>query len=372
MTFNIRTVDFAPDDSAGVSTLEKEEDLETYLDGFSDEDLDAESTDETPTSESEPSEKEPTSETEPVSSDSAETQAQEPSEQEPTSGEEVSDEPAKKLFADKYHSVEDLETAYRNQATETRRIQEKVNKLEQAQQTPEPESEPEPETKLDEGELSDEDKQINEIFYDKSPAEALRHFNTITQTAMQEKTAAKAIETYESEARDFNASLGQERLRELVVSAATKAELPEDKINSFKDENNLITEAILENFPAVDKQWRDEIKLIDAEFQTVPITHDGKVISDNGKFRKDAFKKAHILLNHEKIVADTHLSASEKTVKAIKDAKPTAKIMTPTEESHAKIEEPKWSGTETQAAANRKAGDMSEEAVESELDEWGE
>ena len=74
-------------------------------------------------------------------------------------------------------------------------------------------------------------------------------------------------------------------------------------------------------------------------------------------------------MNHEKIVADTHLEASETTVKAIQDAKPGVKIMTPTEESHAEIGVT-WTGNETPAEASEKASNMSQEDVAEALDNW--
>lgn len=373
MQFNeFRTFDFDAEDTAGVATVETEEDVETYLDRFADDDS-AELEGETPTSEPGPSQPEPTPEKEPVSPDSDVTPTPEPSAAEPTSDEGKVSEPAKTLFADKYNSIEDLEAAYRQQATETRRITEENNQLKGAQQTAPTETVPEkPEpVEADAGtqKFFDAEK-FNTQHFDKSPAEAFELGMEQYQASLNEKQSAEFIRTAETEAADFNKTIGQERARELVVEAATKAELPEADISKLSNKDNLITEEILKQFPAAAEQLYAEIDYIDAEFARQPILRNGEKISDNGKYRKDAFKNANIILNHDKIVSDTHLAASESTVKAIQKAEPGVKVMTPTEESHAEVEVA-WTGNESPNEAADKAGQMSDEARETALDEWG-
>lgn len=360
-----RTLDFDVDTTPSEVTVEPELDTEAYLDSFAKEDR-VEFEGETPTSEPEPSaQAEPTFEKEPVSPEPDPTSVTEPSVQtEPTSEPEPS-EPAKKLYADKYNTVEDLEAAHRQSDTEARRLNQRITDLEAGQVKPEPETEAEPATVETEGELSLEDQQYNKIFYDKSPAEAQRYVNKLSE----EKQSVEFIKTAETEAADYNKSIGHDRVRELIVEAATKAELPETEISKLSNKDNLITKEMLEKFPAAAEQFYSEIEFIEAQFATQPIMKNGEVVSTNGKFREDAFKNANTILNHEKIVADTHLKASESTVKAIQDAKPGVKVMTPTEESHAEVEV-NWTGNESQAEANEKAGQMSEENREAALDDW--
>lgn len=368
MQFNeFRTLDFDTEDTAGASVAEPEEDVEAYLDRFAEEDS-AKFEEGTPTSESEPSvQAKPTSEKEPVSSEPDQTLGTEPSvETEPTSETEPS-EPAEKLYAGKYHTVDDMEAAIRQSDTEARRLNQRISDLEAGQVKPEPEIEPEP---VEAGkELSLDDQQINEMFYDKSPAEALRHFSSLAEAESIKKQNAEYIKTAETEAADFNKSIGQERARELIVDAATEAKLSEVEISKLSNKDNLITEEMLDQFPAVKEQFFAEIDYVDAELARQPILRNGEVVSNNGKYRKDAFKNANIVLNHDKIVSDTHIEASEKTVKAITEAKPGVKVMTPTEESHADIEV-NWTGQETQQEANDKASEMSDVDRESALDDW--
>ena len=357
-----RAFDFDTEESAGAAVAEPEEDVEAYLDRFAEDDS-AGFEGETPTSEPEPSaQAEPTSAQEPVSPEPDPTPATEPSVTEPTS-EPESSEPAEKLYAGKYRTVEDLEAAHRQSDTESRRLNQRITDLEAGQVKPEPEVELEPvET---EGELSPEDQQYNKLFYDKSPAEAQRYANNLAE----ESQTAQFIKTAETEAADYNKSIGQDRARELIVEAATKAELPEAEISKLSNKDNPITPEILDQYPAAREKFEAEVDYVTAQFARQPILRNGKAISDNGKYREDAFKSANIILNHKQIVADTHLEASEKTVKAIQNAEPGAKIMTPTEESHAEIGV-SWTGNETQAEANEKAGQMSEAERESALDDW--
>jgi hypothetical protein len=365
----LRTLDFDAETDSGGATLETEEDVTAYLDRFTEDDS-AGFEGETPTSGPEPSvQAEPTSEQEPVSPEPDPTPATEPPAQaEPTSEPEPS-EPAKKLYAGKYHTVEDMEAGIRQSDTEARRLNQRITDLEAGQVKPEPETEAEPATVEAEEGLSLDDKKINDMFYDKSPVEAIRYVNSIAEAESIKKQTAEYIKTSETEAADFNKSLGQERARELVVKAATDAKLSETEISKLSNENNLITEEILEKFPAAAEQLYAEIDYVNDEFARQPITRNGEVVSTNGKYRKDAFKNANTILNHEKIVADTHLKASENTVKAIKDAEPGVKVMTPTEESHAEVGVT-WTGNETQAEATEKAGQMSQEDVGEALDNW--
>lgn len=338
MLFNdFRTFLYDSEDTGGITG---DEDIEAILDQYADADEEAE----TPTSESEPS-TEPTSEQEPVSSESDTTSESEPSQAEPTSETEPSEEPAKKLYANKYHTVEDLEAAHRESTTEARRLVEELNKLKAEQTQQQSTQEPEQEKPAEDIKAPFDMEKFNNVFYDKSPAEALVYALEQVESVSSEKHLTQQLQTSEQEAKEFNATLGQQRAKELIAEAAKRAELPEAEIAKITN-GGMVTEEMLDKFPSVKERLLAEMQLVDSMFQRQPISINGKIVSNNGKYKEDVFKMANIILNHDKIVQETHLQASEDTVHAIQKAKPGAKIITPTEESRAEIGT-KFTGTET-------------------------
>lgn len=279
--------------------------------------------------------------------------------------EQPTEEPAEeeaKLYAGKYRTVDDLEAAYSNQRKEAEKVAHERSELEQklAKVTPEKAPESLPEKEATSPEVFFDQKEYDRIYDEKGEHAALAYTFTAYDEAQKVGRQKEESTRLVSEAEQFNQKLGQERAKVLLYENAQKLN---DKalLDKYSNDKYQVTAKDFESVPTVLDQLSAEYDFIKETFQREPVKVGGKVVSPQGKWSDDVYKQANILLNHTKIIEQKVRETSDDVIENIKNAKPTAKIITPSGQSKAEINV-KFTGNEDEDEVRKKAEQMSDEA----------
>lgn len=300
----------------------------------------------------------------------AEPAAVDTSEPEPVESTEPATEPAdtsERLFAGKYKSAEDLESAFTElqgllgtRGTEYEQLEQKYTELEGKIQglTTKPEETVEPEYPFDKEKFED-------LMLEGRYADAQLYAIEAAQAKSSEANTAERVNGEVAEAKEYNVALGRARAREVLLESA-KAGKDVELEKKYSDKDYIPVET--DFTPAQLASLTTDYDWIKKNLGSRPIMVGDKVVSYEGKWPDDAYAIANLVLNKEQIFREQQIQTHEETARAISTDKPSARVLTPTGEEKAEVGFA-LDGTESEIDAYEKALGATEEELEAALDE---
>lgn len=286
--------------------------------------------------------------------------------------EPVDEQEPEKLYAGKYRSPEELEKGYlehqkltgrqSQELAELRKFKEEAERL--VSPTAQTQTDTEEKTKVEE--LGLDKEKLEELFYE-DPAAAIAYALEQREQHLKHQTQQQEITQREQEAETFNRDLALSRARELLYEDA-KARGERNLMDKYADEGYRPVLEEIEANKAVFDQFNAEAEYVIRRFARQEIKLGENVLSPKGKYHPDVFREAFKALNYDKAIENTRIETAETTAQAIKEAKPGAKVLTPTGASKADVKV-KWTGNEDAQEAYQKAKNLTDEDLEAVLAE---